>query len=357
MKILGILIFLFFYGCSGFSYISENGIEQWKLFNRSRPVKDVLASSKTTEETRSAIRLVSEAKQFAVELGLKATANYENFVKLEGPCLLWAVSSAHSLELKEKMWKFPLVGEVPYLGFFKKNSADQEAARIKTLDTPSPDVWVRCVPAYSSLGWFADPLYSSMLKGKERDVVELVLHESLHATVWVGNSVDFNEKLASFVGLEGSLRFLAQKRNEEALKEAKREVAGEKAFGDFLFQEKNNYLQNVKTMNQKQKFYAELPLRYKKFVRAFSEEKVKSLEVKFEGWNNAALLTYANYYSDFSVFEAILQSCEGSLGRFVNWISQEQEKGEGRFLGAPEEHLAELVKGSSCPPSAAGGSR
>jgi predicted aminopeptidase len=357
MKIFGFWIVIFLQGCSGFTYISENGIEQWKLFNRSRPVKDILANPKTSEETRTAIQLVKEAKAFAVELGLKATANYENFVALDGPCLLWAVSSAHPVELKEKLWKFPLVGEVPYLGFFKKSSAEQEASRIKNLEVPNPDVWVRCVPAYSSLGWFADPLYSSMLKGKERDVVELVIHESLHATVWVGNSVDFNEKLASFVGLEGSLRFLAQKRNENALREAKREVAGEKAFGDFLFQEKNAYLQNIKTIDQKQKFYLELPIRYQKFIKALSAEKVKPLEVKFDGWNNAALLTYANYYSDFSVFEAILKSCEGSLGRFVNWISQEQEKGEGRFLGAPEEHLAELVKGSSCPPSAAGGSR
>lgn len=336
--------------------MAENGVEQWKLFNRSRPVAEVLASPQTNEETRRAIAMVKEGKAFAVELGLKATGNYENFVRLDGPCLLWAVSAADPIELKEKTWHFPIVGDVPYLGFFRKNSAEQEAKRIESLSSPKPDVWVRCVPAYSSLGWFADPLYSSMLKGKERDIVELVIHESLHATVWVDSSVDFNEKLANFVGLEGSLRFLQKKRDATALELAKREVAGEKLFGDFLFRERKSYEGSVKTIEEKVRFYLEMPKRYEQFVKA-QGDRVVPLPVKFENWNNAAFLTYANYYSDFSVFEKMLATCGDSLARFVGWIAQEQEKGEGRFLSAPEEHLAELVKGSSCPPAVAVGGR
>lgn len=330
--------------------MAENGVEQWKLFNRSRPVDDVLNSPHTSDETKKAIHLVREAKDFAVELGLKATANYDSFVKLDGPCLLWAVSAADPLELKEKTWHFPVVGEVPYLGFFRKASAEEESKRIQTLHQPPSDVWVRCVPAYSSLGWFADPLYSSMLRGKERDVVDLVIHESLHATVWVDSSVDFNEKLANFVGLEGSLRFLKTKRGQEAFEQGKREVAGEKAFGDFLFREKKNYESSVRNLEEKNRFYEGLPSRYQKFVSNFSKGVLDPMPIKFDQWNNAALLTYANYYSDFSVFDSMLKACGDSLRRFVGWISQEQEKGEGRFLSAPEEHLAELVKGSSCPP-------
>ncbi len=342
--------FLFLQSCSGLSYLAENGVEQWKLFNRSRPVEEILKSPNTTDETRKAIYLVREAKAFAVELGLKATANYENFVKLDGPCLLWAVSAADPLELKEKTWHFPVVGEVPYLGFFRKQSAEDEAKRIQTLHQPAADVWVRCVPAYSSLGWFADPLYSSMLKGKERDVVDLVIHESLHATVWVDSSVDFNEKLANFVGLEGSLRFLKMKRGAEAYEQGKREVAGEKAFGDFLFREKKSYETGVRSLEAKARFYEGLTNRYQTYVSGFSKSSLEPMPVKFEQWNNAALMTYANYYSDFSVFESMLKACGDSLRRFVNWISVEQEKGEGRFLSAPEEHLADVVKGSSCPP-------
>lgn len=337
-------------GCSGLTYIAENGVGQWKMFNRARPVDEVLASPYTSQSTREAIETVRAAKAFALTLGLKATGNYESFVQLDGPCVVWAVSAADPLELREKTWHFPVVGEVPYLGFFRQASADREAARLRA-QSPSPDTWVRCVPAFSSLGWFSDPLYSSMLKGRTRDIVELVVHESLHATVWVGNSVDFNEKLANFVGLEGSLRH-AQRAG--TLAEAKAEVAGEKLFGDFLHGEVESYPRSVRNLDEKKDFYERMPDRYRNFL---AKQKLihKKMEVKFTGWNNAALLTYANYYSDFSVFEAMLRACGDDLARFVSWIVLEQKKGTGRFLSAPEEHLAEIVKGSSCPAHLPGG--
>jgi predicted aminopeptidase len=319
------------------------------MFNRARPVQEITNSPFTAEATRQAIFTVKEAKEFALRMGLKATGSYESFVQLDGPCVVWAVSAAHPLELTEKFWQFPVVGEVPYLGFFKKESAEGEAARLRNASSPTPDTWVRCVPAFSSLGWFSDPLYSSMLKGKERDIVELVIHESLHATVWVGDSVDFNEKLASFVGLEGSLRFSESKYGGAGLELAKREVAGEKLFGDFLFAEVAAYKKNVKSAEAKAAFYSGLPGRYQAFVA----EKKKAvdfvpMEAKLAGWNNAALLAFVNYYSDYSVFEKMLAACGGDLKRFVAWIVAEKEKGTGRFASAPEEHLAEIVKESSC---------
>lgn len=338
--------------CSGLSYLAENGVSQWRLFNRARPVKEVLESPRTKEETRKAIGIVREAKAFAVSLGLKATGSYDSYVQLDNPCLLWAVSAADPLELKEKKWKFPIVGEVPYLGFFRQQSAEDEARRLRESSSPSPDTWIRCVPAFSSLGWFSDPLYSSMLGGRLRDIVELVIHESLHATVWVGNSVDFNEKLANFVGLEGSLRYMEKVEGKEGLERARREVAGEKLFGEFIEGVLEAYRRDVGKTESKESFYANLPKRYEEFLalRAKKGESFLPLKANFAGWNNAALLTYANYYSDFSVMEEMLAKCGGSLSRFVRWISAEQEKGTGRFLSAPEEHLVEIVKGSSCVP-------
>ena len=269
--------------CSGVSYLAETATGQWKLFNRARPVEEVLTSPHTEEKTRAAIRIVQKAKAFAVELGLKATSNYSTFVKLDGPCVIWAVSAAHPLLLEEKKWNFPIVGAVPYLGFFKKESAESEARRLQDEEKPLPDTWVRCVPAYSSLGWFSDPLYSSMLKGKERDIAELVVHESLHATVWVKSTVDFNEKLANFVGLEGSLRYMDRHYGAEALAAARREVAGEKLFGDFLHAELANYKATVKTTEDKARFYDTLRARYEAFLAAQKQKGADftMLDVKF----------------------------------------------------------------------------
>ena len=95
--------------------------------------------------------MVRKAKTFAVQdLGLKATHNYESFVQLDAPCVSWAVSASHPLELKEKTWSFPIVGEVPYLGFFTKEAAEKKAQSLEEGESPRPDTWVRCVPAFSS---------------------------------------------------------------------------------------------------------------------------------------------------------------------------------------------------------------
>ncbi len=350
MPLLFFVSVFFLSSCSSLSYLAENGVGQWKMFNRSRPVEEVMASPHTPGSVREGIAWVQEAKKFAVELGLNATGSYQSYVQLDSPCVVWAVSAAHPLELKEKSWRFPLVGEVPYLGFFNKASAEQELARLAREEVPTPDTWIRCVPAFSSLGWFSDPLYSSILRGKERDVAELVIHESLHATVWVGNSVDFNEKLANFVGLEGSLRYMDKKFGSQAVQEAQKEIMGEKLFGEFLYREVEVYKNKVRNVAEKERFYVSLPERYQAFLVQKKKQglEFKPLSVKFAGWNNSALLSFVNYYSDFSVFEKMLRSCNGDLGRFVQWIVAEKRKKTGRFLSAPEEHLAELVKSSSC---------
>ncbi|MCO5144215.1 MAG: aminopeptidase [Oligoflexia bacterium] len=345
-----LLMCLLLSGCSSVSYLLGNGIDQWKLFNRAIPITTVKDSPSSSPELLAKIKTVAEAKSFAVnDLGLRATSNYEKYVSLDGPCLLWAVSASHEVRLEEKKWHFPIVGSVPYLGFFQKNKAEAEVVKIQK-ESPDYDSWVRCVPAFSSLGYFPDPLYSSMIRGSERDIVELIIHESLHSTVWVGNSVDFNEKLASFVGLEGSMNFLNKKYGENAVKDARLEVKGEKFFGEFMDEMKSLYLEKVQTIEQKKIFYQQILVRYKEFiVKKQKTAAFKPLDVKFENWNNAAFMAYLNYYSDYSIFESALKHCDGSVKKFVGWI-QRLQKESGRFLDAPEEHLMEVLKGSSCDP-------
>ena len=342
-------VILLLNGCSTASYLAETGVGQWKLFNRARPVSEVLASPNTAEKTRSGIEMVRRAKAFAVhDLGLHATKNYETFVQLNGPCVSWAVSAAQPIALEEK-WKFPIVGEIPYIGFFSKEAAEEEAKRIEATETPKPDTWVRCVPAFSSLGWFSDPLYSSMLTGKDHHIVELVVHESLHATVWVSGSVDFNEKLANFVGLEGSVRYMEKEKGPSGAEQVRSEVKGEKVFADFMKDAVARYKSEVKTFEDKQKFYSELGSRYLSLVadRRKQDPKLLAPAVKLDNWNNAALLAYANYYSDYATLEKMLHACDGNLSRFVNWIVAVQERGDKDFKANPESYLSKLP--STCP--------
>ncbi len=348
----GLILSLFLSGCSSVGYLAESGIGQWKLFNRARPIEEVLASPLTSDSVRHGITLVKKAKSFAVtDLGLKATRNYETYVALDAPCVSWAVSASHPLELIEKKWKFPIVGEVPYLGFFTKVGAEKEARRIEQNENPRPDTWVRCVPAFSSLGWFADPLYSSMINGKDHHIIETVVHESLHATVWVRGSVDFNEKLANFVGLEGSIRYMQKEGGEAGVALVRDEVKGEKIFAAFMQEAIARYKSSVKTIADKESFYRELGPRYLAFAagRQPSEQKNNATAERLQTWNNAALLAYSNYYSDYAVLEGMLKQCNGGLGRFVAWIAAIQDRGESGFKKSPEEFLAKLSARESCP--------
>ncbi len=176
------------------------------------------------------------------------------------------------------------------------------------------------------------------------------MHESLHATVWVGDSVDFNEKLANFVGLEGSVRWMEKEKGANGVALVREEVRGEKVFADFMQASIDRYKANVKNLEAKEKFYKELLSTYEAFVRERAKTlKFTAVPAKFTGWNNASLLAYGNYYSDMSVFEALLKKCGADLGRFVGWIKAEQEKGERGFKEDPEASLKKLAEAGVCP--------
>lgn len=189
-----------------------------------------------------------------------------------------------------------------------------------------------------------------MINGKDHHIVDLIVHESLHATVWVSGSVDFNEKLANFVGLEGSVRYVKRESGDAGVAAVRAEVQGEKVFADFMKNTVDRYKSSVKTMADKEAFYRELSGRYTAFVEARRRTGVQFTPVnaKLDNWNNAALLAYANYYSDYSVLEKMLARCEGNLGRFVAWIAAVQKKKDPAFEAGPEEYLAKIA-GGICP--------
>lgn len=346
-NILVVLSAFCLFGCSSVSYVLGQGVEQWRLFNRARPIEEVLANPALDPQVKHALLLVGEAKFFSVDaLGLAATHNYSEYVPLDREALLWAVAASDSLYLKEKTWWFPVVGAVPYKGFFVRKKADQEALE---LAKEGMDVWVRDVPAFSSLGWFRDPIYSSMLKGPDFWIVNLVIHESLHATLWIPGSVDFNERLASFVGREGSLRWLKQKFGEESKErqQAARHYGRGRELGRLVKRSIERYKTEVELLADAGKTESAKTKKVE-FYRKFAQEAqtLGYLDKEFSSWNNAALLAYSKYFYDESVFEELLKKCHGDLGRFVRWIKGENEK--ERLEDAPEDRLKAMAQEETC---------
>jgi predicted aminopeptidase len=195
--------------CLPIHYSLQAGAGQLELWTQARPLEEVLGSPHTSPRVRRLLSEVSEVKRFGEQHGLRATSSYRKFVDLRRPAVVWAVSACPELSLQAHVWRFPIAGSVPYLGWFEQRAADEFGASLRA---EGFDVEVRPVPAYSTLGWFDDPVLSSMLSPGNEGLawlVETVLHESVHATLYVAGQSSFNEGLASFAGSRLAKAYLA----------------------------------------------------------------------------------------------------------------------------------------------------
>ena len=170
--------------------------------NRAIPLEELAQREEYSGEDQLFVQRVKDIRRFAAEeLGLKESKNYTRYVELDRDYLAAVVSACAKDSFTRHEWWFPVVGKLPYKGFFNVEDARKERTKLEKKDL---DVWIRGVDAFSTLGWFKDPLYSYMKNYTDRDLAELIIHELLHSTVFLKNHSQFNEQLAEFVGSEGA---------------------------------------------------------------------------------------------------------------------------------------------------------
>ncbi|MDR0444404.1 MAG: aminopeptidase [Treponema sp.] len=184
--------------CSG-CYTLKQGSTMLGYLNRAIPLGQLSSENEADAEF---VRLVQDIRYFAMEeLGLKMSKNYTSYVQLDRGYLAAVVSASAPDSFTRHDWHFPVVGAMPYKGFFNAEDARKERTK---LEKKGLDVWVRGVDAFSTLGWFKDPLYSYMRDYSPSRLADLLIHELLHATVFIKGQVKFNEELAEFIGSEGA---------------------------------------------------------------------------------------------------------------------------------------------------------
>ncbi|HWO11771.1 MAG TPA: aminopeptidase [Polyangiaceae bacterium] len=187
-------------GCSTLSYVAQAAGGQWELAAAARPIPEVIEDPATPDLTRRLLSEVENVRHFAWQNGLRVSGNYEKYVELEREYPIWFVNASHPLAFRARTFSFPIVGSFPGLAWFDK--ADAEHFRDR-LAAKGLDVNMRGVSAFSTGGWFDDPIVWSMLSdtpGALASLVNTVLHESLHATVLIKDQQYYNESLAAFVG-------------------------------------------------------------------------------------------------------------------------------------------------------------
>jgi predicted aminopeptidase len=186
------------------------GIRQAKgqlhIIWNARPVEEFLTDPNFPDSLKAKLVLINQVRRYAIDsLGLKDTKNYKTLYDQKGEEVMWVVTASEPFRLKAKEWKFPVLGAVPYKGFFRKDLA---IALREQLQNDGWDVSIRNPGGWSTLGWFTDPILSKMLERSEGDLANLIIHEMCHATIFVKDSIDFNENLATFIGDRGTEKFL-----------------------------------------------------------------------------------------------------------------------------------------------------
>lgn len=321
MKILLSAAAAFFLsGC----YTLKSAYNQVSILTSKESYEDTLKRPDLTEDHRRKLALAQEARDFA-EKNLKLTSdgNFSEVVWLDRPYVVWAVNASDPWLLKPYEWSFPIVGRVPYLGFFNKKEAEEQQ---KELKDKGLDTFTRGVSAYSTLGWFEDPLLSSMLNYDDQTLVETIIHELVHSTVWIKNSADFNERLASFIGRKGAVHFYTVREGAESptTKKIFDEAHDEKLFSEFItaeLEELNKWYKDLKPEDKTEaNKKARLQLIQENFKTKLKPQLKSSAWQKFESFelNNARLVLYRTYLKDFSPFERLWEKVGGNFEAFVN---------------------------------------
>jgi predicted aminopeptidase len=199
-------------------YVLRAGWEEAKILAARQSIHEIVHDTSASAELRGKLRLVQDARDYAERtLDLDPADAFTSYVELERDTLLMVVNAAHEFDLRWKTWWFPIVGRLPYKGYFDFEKARREADK---LDAQGYDTWVRPSSAFSTLGWFPDPLMSTTLRADSVGIVETVIHEITHSTFFPKGQARFNESFANFVGYRGAISFFCDGLADELLCES-----------------------------------------------------------------------------------------------------------------------------------------
>ncbi len=204
-------------GCSTIGYYSQAVGGHLKLMNARQPIAEVIESPDTSPELREKLQTLVTARQFASEeLGLPDNDSYSTFVETGRTAVTWNVVAAEEFSVTPKTWCFPVAGCVSYRGYFAEEDANGYAAG---LVEQNYDVVVGGASAYSTLGWFDDPVLDTMLRGSDVRYVGTLFHELAHQVLYVKDDSNFNEAFASFVEQVGTRKWLEQRGETERIEQ------------------------------------------------------------------------------------------------------------------------------------------
>jgi predicted aminopeptidase len=319
------------------------------------PAEQILADPSTTPDVRAFLSRVDDVRRYAhEELGLSTTEGFTTYVPTEKDHVAYVISACAADSFERYLWWYPVLGPMPYRGFYEREDADFIHARLRR---QGYDVVIRKVEAFSSLGFFKDPLYSFMVSYEEGELADLIIHESAHATLFIRNDNQFNEELATFVGRSGAERYLSERygvdSEELAAYQKQRNDSG--IFSGFLLESarrleavySRNDLDRESILEIKQRILAE---RKAEYALLASTELSDSMYAHFEMAlvNNAYLDLYRLYEEDLSLYQQYFDTVAGgNLREFVARLMELTMKARRDGLDMKDSMAEEIALGNS----------
>lgn len=346
-------------GCKTAGYYRQAVSGQMEILSKRQDIQKILARPDTRPALREKLTLVQELRAFASrELGLESRGHYSAYADLGRRYVVWNVYAAPEFSLEPKKWWYPIVGSLKYRGFFSEKQARDHAAE---LVKQGYDVHVAGIDAYSTLGFFEDPVLNTFIHSEPEDLADLLFHELAHARVFAKGDTDFNEAFATAVGEEGARRWITARADAATRARYETELRRKQQFVRLVMRGRDQ----LKTVYGEESAHgrrvepkpgsAELVALKRAQKHAVIEQLRRDYAQLKASWgghagydhwfgkslNNAQLSTVATYYELVPSLNNLLAKCGGDLEKFyaecksLAKLTKEQRRAELKKFGAP----------------------
>lgn len=320
------LLILPAYGCANAGYYAQALNGQLEVYAQTRPIEDVVADAGTDAKVKEKLGQVLRIREYASrELGLPANDSYRVYADLKRPYVLWNVFATPEFSLKPTEWCFIMAGCVAYRGYFSQQNAEAFAAKLRA---DGADVYVGGVTAYSTLGWFRDPILNTIINRPTPEIAGLIFHELAHQQLYVRGDTAFSESFAVAIELEGVRRWLKTNGTSEEYERYAARQQRREEFASLVMKHRDR----LEALYESAASVAE-----KRAGKAliFSEMRAEYEQLKeqwggysgFDGWfaqnlNNAHLISLGMYHRHVSAFQALLARHNGDLPAFYHAVTE-----------------------------------
>ncbi len=307
-------------GCLSIKYYGQAVYGQCKILTNRKSINKIIADKDTPKRLKERLSLVLDIRDYAIdELKLPGSKNYLTYVDLKQPYAIWNVFATPEFSLTPKKWCYPVVGCCAYRGYFSEQNALDYA---DTLEKQGYDVFVGGVTAYSTLGWFNDPVLNTFINFRDTKLAALIFHELAHNILYVSDHTAFNESFATAVEQEGIRRWMTAHNNPSAI-------------NDYMI-DSQRHLQFIKLIMKYRKkleslYSKDLSLQQKREAKESTfrdlKDEYKVLKEKWEGYsgydfwfhkkiNNARMITVSTYYDLVPAFLKIMEVSGNDMEKF-----------------------------------------